>query len=569
MPAEGLTLSMEDQKMVHFDRGADPQTPSATKQIQFHIDRLNGLPAGSTVVVENTTSKQHLHRTTTNKGKKSKSGNIIVWEANLRQMTLSESSKVKFIVEGRSVVGKRRVVGFTSEYIISDLLELMEKSEKESNDIRNAYLHLKVDCRSPHQDVTLQVKVRELPTGSTAKEITAHSIKQAAEKYKQESLQELQQMETDIEYFSNALMDRDVRCMVDILHGGLTAVRMTCESDKTHCARVVVRLLETINSIFEHHRSTIPQTFMGSHSVSLKELFGDVVKGLWSIAIFMTAEFLERAHLEFKVSAQMTYFNTLQHFLQDPQQSKPSPPEQSRRLTKLPDLNAKSGLPSLDRVETHLPAIFEKGEDLNHHTPIQLVSRWALSSVDDSNPNIFCLSGAAGSGKSYIAGEIIKAFSELGFFGAYFSFDHHSRKGMESKQLLDSFPATIMHQISIVEPDVEKRMLEEIKTLSVTEPLKSRFRKLVLNPLKNLRSSQPHWQPDYPLLIVIDDIHSCTPEVLELLLNFLSDPIMERLPSHIRILVLSRPSEEINGRIGKVGFEIPSSTTHEEEEQFF
>ena len=53
-------------------------------------------------------------------------------------MTLSESSKVKFIVEGRSVVGKPPVIGFTNEYIISDLLELMEKSEKESNDIRNA-----------------------------------------------------------------------------------------------------------------------------------------------------------------------------------------------------------------------------------------------------------------------------------------------------------------------------------------------------------------------------------------------------------------------------------------------
>lgn len=54
------------------------------------------------------------------------------------RMTLSESSKVKFIVEGRSVVGKPPVIGFTSEYIISDLLELMEKSEKESSDIRNA-----------------------------------------------------------------------------------------------------------------------------------------------------------------------------------------------------------------------------------------------------------------------------------------------------------------------------------------------------------------------------------------------------------------------------------------------
>ena len=282
----------------------------------------------------------------------------------------------------------------------------------------------------------------------------------------------------------------------------------------------------------------------------------------------------------------MTYFNSLQLFLQDSQLSKPSPPEQSRRVTNLPDLSpslllsssrtpaltstqlyldAKSSLPSLDRVETHLPAIFEEGEDVYYHTPIRLVSHWALSSTDESNPNIFCLSGAAGCGKSYIAGEIMKTFSELGFFGAYFSFNHHSRKGMESKQLLESFPATIMHQISIVEPDVERFMFQEIKTFSGTEPLKAKFQKLVVNPLKNLRSSQPHWQPDYPLLIVLDDIHSCTPEVLGLLLDFLNDPIMEKVPSHIRFLVLSRPSEEVNRRIGKVGFEIPPSTTHAEE----
>ena len=54
------------------------------------------------------------------------------------RMALSQSSKVKFIVEGRSVVGKPPVIGFTDEYILSDLLELMEKSEQESNDIRNA-----------------------------------------------------------------------------------------------------------------------------------------------------------------------------------------------------------------------------------------------------------------------------------------------------------------------------------------------------------------------------------------------------------------------------------------------
>ena len=54
------------------------------------------------------------------------------------RMTLSESSKVKFIVEGRSVVGKPPVIGSTDEYIISDLLELMEKSEQQSSDIRDA-----------------------------------------------------------------------------------------------------------------------------------------------------------------------------------------------------------------------------------------------------------------------------------------------------------------------------------------------------------------------------------------------------------------------------------------------
>lgn len=59
-------------------------------------------------------------------------------DKRVARMALSESSKVKFIVEGRSVVGKPPVIGFTAEYIISDLLELMEKSEQKSNDIRNA-----------------------------------------------------------------------------------------------------------------------------------------------------------------------------------------------------------------------------------------------------------------------------------------------------------------------------------------------------------------------------------------------------------------------------------------------
>jgi hypothetical protein len=70
--------------------------------------------------------------------------------------------------------------------------------------------------------VTLQVKVRELPTESTAKETTAHAIKQAAEKYKQESLEELNRMETDIGYFSNALMDRDVSRIASIFFYSLT-----------------------------------------------------------------------------------------------------------------------------------------------------------------------------------------------------------------------------------------------------------------------------------------------------------------------------------------------------------
>ena len=222
----------------------------------------------------------------------------------------------------------------------------------------------------------------------------------------------------------------------------------------------------------------------------------------------------------------------------------------------------------MDRVETtNLPVTFEEGVDLYYHTPIRLISRWALSPVDDSSSRIFYFSGPAGCGKSYLAGEIIKAFSELGFFGAYFSFNHDSRNGIESKQLLESFPATIMHQIAIVEPGVEKLMAQEIKTLStISETLESKFQKLVVSPLRNLRSSNlPYWQPDYPLLIVLDDLNSCTSEVLELLLNFLCDPVMDKLPSHIRFLVISRPSEEVNRRIGQVGFELLPSTIHAEE----
>lgn len=79
-----------------------------------------------------------------------------------------------------------------------------------------------MDCRPPHQDVTLQVKVRELPTGSTAKETVAYAIKQAAENYKRESLKELERMEADIEYFSNLLMGTDVSRRISALFYSLT-----------------------------------------------------------------------------------------------------------------------------------------------------------------------------------------------------------------------------------------------------------------------------------------------------------------------------------------------------------
>ena len=66
-------------------------------------------------------------------------------------MALTESSKVRFVVEGRSVLGKRPVIGSTAEYTISNLRELMEKSEQKSKDVRDAckgkyfhFLHCKL-----------------------------------------------------------------------------------------------------------------------------------------------------------------------------------------------------------------------------------------------------------------------------------------------------------------------------------------------------------------------------------------------------------------------------------------
>ena len=56
-----------------------------THPLFLPVDRLMGLPAGSTVVVENASNKEQPHRATTNKGKKLKSDDIIVWEVNLPQ----------------------------------------------------------------------------------------------------------------------------------------------------------------------------------------------------------------------------------------------------------------------------------------------------------------------------------------------------------------------------------------------------------------------------------------------------------------------------------------------------
>ncbi|KAH8094885.1 hypothetical protein BXZ70DRAFT_342225 [Cristinia sonorae] len=167
---------------------------------------------------------------------------------------------------------------------------------------------------------------------------------------------------------------------------------------------------------------------------------------------------------------------------------------------------------------------------------LQDIARWAVDSSDKKN--VYWLSGEEKSGKSTLATTVADFFRDISRLGAFVFFEAASSSRNNPTMLF----RTITSQLSSYRPSIGEVIAQAIKeTPSIGQAgLAQQFSELILRPL--LQESLRH---EGPLVIIIDGLNECRPMTSRAtLLSTLAKELVN-LPSFVRIVITSRPDEEI------------------------
>ena len=177
---------------------------------------------------------------------------------------------------------------------------------------------------------------------------------------------------------------------------------------------------------------------------------------------------------------------------------------------------------------------------------LQQIRIWAQRS---DLPNVFVLTGGAGTGKSTISRTIAEEFEVSGSLGCYIFFE---RGKMDSASITNTVIKTIAYHLACNSSDIAESLLEATKDLHElrfpsTETL---FERLLYKPLHSISISHI----SNPILVVLDALDECgDSEAQEDLANILKHET-RMLPSNIRFLVTSRPEEAIFPLISEAAY---------------
>ncbi|KAG6331071.1 hypothetical protein ID866_8019 [Astraeus odoratus] len=151
-----------------------------------------------------------------------------------------------------------------------------------------------------------------------------------------------------------------------------------------------------------------------------------------------------------------------------------------------------------------------------------------------------------GKGKSAIAHTITKWFEDLGELGSCFCFAQDQLADLRHKKIF----ATIARDLSDHNPDYKRALAgivsNNASSLIHTPDIKQHWRKFILEPLSELATGG-----GAPVVIVIDALdESGDNRSRESILDVLSSVEPASLPPNIRILVTSRPLNDIAWKLG-------------------
>lgn len=167
---------------------------------------------------------------------------------------------------------------------------------------------------------------------------------------------------------------------------------------------------------------------------------------------------------------------------------------------------------------------------------IDEISEWANGA---NVPQLFFLTGEAGTGKSSISHTVGQLFDSLGRLGAFFCFDRDSSTVRGPETLLP----TISHELASLRPAFRSslmRSLSEDPRVSDSMDIERQWEKLFVRPAQSLA--------DYgPVLVIIDAFDECGSRDYKPRRNLLSilTTRAHELPTNIRLLVTSRPEPDI------------------------
>jgi hypothetical protein len=173
-----------------------------------------------------------------------------------------------------------------------------------------------------------------------------------------------------------------------------------------------------------------------------------------------------------------------------------------------------------------------------HGTRIEIldeIEQWARS-TEPNVPRVFWLNGAAGTGKSAIAHTIAHRFHQRNELGSFLCFDRaclvkcrrSKAFGTMARELANQYPGVKQLLANAIR---ERNWLEQTDTIQQWENL--------------LVKPSAHLPTDHPILLVIDALDkSGDAQSRKHLLSILADRAIE-LPSNVRILLTSRPLDDI------------------------
>ncbi|PAV14678.1 nucleotide-binding-oligomerization-domain like receptor [Pyrrhoderma noxium] len=151
-------------------------------------------------------------------------------------------------------------------------------------------------------------------------------------------------------------------------------------------------------------------------------------------------------------------------------------------------------------------------------------------------PNVLLLIGAAGTGKSTIATTVAGMYQKKGQLGCHIFF---IREKSNPRNVLQ----TIAYLLAEYSQLIAKSLSEQLKKSGNLDSsnLKAKFDILLQQPLSAVAT-----EVDHPVLIVLDALDECgTPEQRQSLLDVLRD-CLTTLPDNFRVLITSRPDEDID-----------------------